>query len=405
MSFTRVLLLFEQERYDLAEKELRQALTADPENARAHALLALSLCQQRKDWEALHVARQAVHLEPGFAESHYTLGRVLNRMGKTREAELAVQHALQLNPAVAAYWNLLASLYLRQRAWQKTLEAAEQGLSREPEHAGCANLRAKALVKLGRQRESSLTLAASLAREPENALTHANQGWLLLSSGHHQRAMEHFREALRLNPTLEWARTGIVQALKARNPLYRVLLQAFSWMSKLTTKVQWLVVLGGYFVFRLVSAGTHAVPDLALVGGVFVMAYLLFVYLTWTSETLFNLLLRLNPFGRLVLDPDQITASNLAGTSLLVGLVGLILWLVTYNPLALGLGIWGTMMVIPIGGTFKPEAGSKRRLLAGFALILGLLGLAGIFLPPALACFGPGILAFCIVANIMVRRS
>jgi hypothetical protein len=250
-----------------------------------------------------------------------------------------------------------------------------------------------------------LTLAATLAREPENALNHANQGWLLLCSGHHQRAMEHLREALRLNPTLEWARTGIVQALKARNPLYRVLLQTFLWMSKLTTGVQWLVVLGGYFVFRLVSAGTQAVPDLALVGGVFIIAYLLFVYLTWSSETLFNLLLRLNPFGRLVLDPDQVTASNLAGTSLLIGVIGLVLWLITYNSVALGLGIWGIMMVIPIGGTFKPEAGAKRRLLAGFAILLGLLGLAGIFLPPALVCFGPGILAFSIVTHILVRRS
>jgi tetratricopeptide (TPR) repeat protein len=405
MSFARVLLLFEQERYDLAEQELRQTLSAEPDNVRAQALLALSLSQQRKDWEALQEARQAVHREPDFAESHYILGRVLNTMGKTNEAELAIQHAIQLNPKMATYWNLLAGIYLQRRNWQKTLEVAEQGLSIEPEHVGCANLRAMALVKLGRRRESNLTLAATLAREPENALTHANQGWLLLKAGHHQRAMEHFREALRLNPTLEWARAGVVETLKARNLLYRLLLQYFFWMSKLTTRVQWVVILGGYVIFRLVRAGAQAVPDLALATGAFIIAYLVFVYLTWTSETLFNLLLRLDPFGRLVLDQDEITASNLAGGSLSIGLVGLMLWAITQNPVALGLGVWGIIMVIPIGGTFKLEAGSKRRFLAGFGILLGLAGLAGVFMPPVLACFGLGILAFSILTNILLRRS
>ncbi len=50
------------------------------------------------------------------------------------------------------------------------------------------------------------TLGSALANDPENALTHANQGWALLHRGDHERALEHFREALRIDPELEWAR-------------------------------------------------------------------------------------------------------------------------------------------------------------------------------------------------------
>ena len=65
-----------------------------------------------------------------------------------------------------------------------------------------------ALVRLGRRDEAGATLEAALARDPENAVTHANQGWARLHAGDFRGALEHFREALRLNPSLEWARAG-----------------------------------------------------------------------------------------------------------------------------------------------------------------------------------------------------
>ena len=55
----------------------------------------------------------------------------------------------------------------------------------------------------------------ALGRNPENAHTNANQGWSLLHGGQPGKALEHFREALRLDPDLEFARAGMVEALKA----------------------------------------------------------------------------------------------------------------------------------------------------------------------------------------------
>ena len=89
-----------------------------------------------------------------------------------------------------------------------------------------------ALVQLGRKDEAQQTLGSALANDPENALTHANQGWALLHRGDHAKALEHFREALRIDPELDWARAGIVEALKARHLIYRVMLRFFLWMGR-----------------------------------------------------------------------------------------------------------------------------------------------------------------------------
>ncbi|MDB5311521.1 MAG: tetratricopeptide repeat protein [Gemmataceae bacterium] len=46
-------------------------------------------------------------------------------------------------------------------------------------------------------------------------------GWALLHARQPAEALTHFREALRLDPTNEWARDGLIEALKARYWVYR----------------------------------------------------------------------------------------------------------------------------------------------------------------------------------------
>ena len=73
----RAVLLYQQSRHDLAEAELRQALAHDPQDAYAHALLALCLAAREKFDAAIAEARQAIHLAPDFPFAHYAHARVL----------------------------------------------------------------------------------------------------------------------------------------------------------------------------------------------------------------------------------------------------------------------------------------------------------------------------------------
>jgi len=377
----RGLLLFQQGRHEQAEQELRQALASEPHEPYAHALLALCLAQ-RKQWnEATTEAQQAIHLAPDFAFAHYTLASVLHDRNRFDEALVAIREALRLEPEQADFCALLSQIHLDLRQWPAALEAAERGLQFEPDHVACTNLRAIALIRLGRKAEATATIDAALAREPDNSVTHANQGWAYLEQGNTQKALEHFREALRLDPTNEWARQGIIEALKARNAIYALLLRYFFWMARLSGRAQWGVILAAYFGNRLLGALAQKNPDWAPWILPARVLYLAFALLTWIADPMFNLLLRLNKFGRLALSHEQVVASNWVGACVGLALLALAgCFAAGFNsPFVLGAALFG-LLVVPMAGTFKCPEGWPRRLMAAYTAVMGVAGVAALAL-------------------------
>jgi tetratricopeptide (TPR) repeat protein len=372
----RAILLAQQSRFDLAENELRQALVIEPGQAHAHALLALCLAQREKFDEATAEATQAIHLDPNFSFAYYAHARVLFERNRFAEALTAINEAIRIDSDNADYFSLLASIHFQESRWAEALAAAENGLRFDPEHVNCTNQRAMALVKLGRKAEAGVTIDTALARNPENSLTHANQGWTLLEKGDPQKAAEHFREALRLDPQNEWARHGIIEALKARNIIYALMLKYFLWMAKFSRRGQWGIILGGYIGNRLLAAWANSNPALAPWILPVQALYVGFALMTWLAYPLFNLLLRLNRFGRLVLSREQTVASNWFGLCLLLALVGVAGWLIRGTEsiwvlVALTFGL----LLIPVSAVFRCVAGWPRRVMAGTTMALLLLGL------------------------------
>lgn len=405
----RALLLLQQRRFDLAEQELRQVLARDPGYFAAHAWLSLTLLELKRYAEAETEAEEAIHLAPDHPYGYFVLSRVFHQQDKLRQAEKAIAEAIRLNPQEANYFAVLAGIFASQQQWEKVLQAAEQGLALDAEHVGCGNLRAMALNKLGRRQESVGALDAALYRDPENPLTHANQGWIALEQNDHQKAMIHFREALRLNPELNWARAGILEALKARNPLYRWLLHYFFWMSRMGPQLRWLVILGGYFGYQIVRGIARNYPQVAPYLLPLMLLYVLFVYLTWTGQTLFNLLLRLDPFGRLVLTPRQIQVSNIVGMMLLLALLGVGGGLFLGIELGILIGVVLALLVIPVAHTLTREPGRNRTILlvytaalAGVALLaLGALLVGAPVFGSLANLFLLGIFAFSFIGNVL----
>ncbi len=372
-AYQRGIVLYQQGRYDLADREFRQELASSPENSQAHAFLALCLSEQKRHEDALREADESVRLEPDEAFGHYAKGRVLLEQDRLKDAEAAVREAIRLDPVDAHYFGLLASIELGRRRWASALEAAEQGLAIDPEDLGCLNLRAMALVQLGRKDEAEATLGSALADDPENALTHANQGWALLHRGDHLRALEHFREALRIDPDLDWARAGIVEALKARHFIYRWMLYFFLWMGRQSTVAQWVVILGFVFGRGILAniarthpaLGPYIVPVLTLT-----FAFLL---LTWIASPLFNFLLRLNRFGRLALSRDQRIASTWIGVSFLIAAACFATNLVRSSPLStFGMMYFG-FLLLPLAVTFRRPPGKPRYVMAAYTGLISLL--------------------------------
>jgi tetratricopeptide (TPR) repeat protein len=372
----RARLLLQQSRTDLAENELRQALTTEPDDPYAHALLALCLAKRKEFKEATAEAEQAIHLAPDFPFAHYALADILHDRNHNDEALAAINEALRLDSSDADYFGLLSAIHISEKNWKEALVAAEHGLQLDSEHVGCTNLRAVALVKLGRKSEAGATIDAALARNPENSVTHANQGWTLLERGDPKKALEHFREALRLNPENEWARHGIVEALKARNFIYAFMLRYFLFMARLRGRAQWGIILGAYFGNQLLGALARSNPDWAPWIWPLRILYVTFALLTWTAAPLFNLLLRLNRFGRLALSRKQTVASNWIGASLLLGLISIGFCFVFGfdSPFIIAAIVFG-FLVLPLAGTFNCTEGWPRNAMAVYTGALALVGI------------------------------
>ncbi len=407
----RARLLLAQSRPADAEHEAGAALVEQPDDLEALALLALSRSEQRKNDTALDAARQAVGLAPDHANLHYVHALVLHRADRDDEARQAVAEALRLNPGDEDHFSLLASIELARRDWPGALAAAEQALALNPEHVGAANLRAMALVRLGRKEEAEATIDYALHRAPDNAFSHANQGWNSLHRNDPKQAQVHFREALRLDPSLDYAREGMLEALKARNPVYRTMLAYFLWMGRLQGFTQWGLIVAIWFGSRGVQSLEKSSPELNWLWWPLLGLIYLFVYLTWTAQPMFNLLLRFNRFGRHVLSPDQRVASNWFGAAFFAALASGGWWLYTRHDEALfALAVFAILSMC-LAATYS-RTGRNRRILAavtgGLALTAASIA-ACIILDRGPAevlttVFVVGFIGFQILANSLVHR-
>lgn len=374
----RAWLLYGQSRCDLAEQELRQELACEPDHAEAHALLALCLVERKEYQPATDEARAAVHLAPDLPFAHSALSRVQAERNYLPEALAAVREALRLDPSSVPDHALLAQVQFNLRDWAAALESAEQGLRLDAEHVGCNNLRAMALVKLGRKAEAGLTIESTLARDPEDAYSHANMGWTYLEQREPNKALESFREALRLDPELAWARAGIVEALKARYFIYRIMLAYFLWMAKLGRGSQWLVIIGGLVGFRVVRSMADQNPALAPWLWPLLWTYLGFILLTWLADPLFNWLLQFNRFGRLCLTREQAVGANCIGILLTLALLAGAACLLSGSFIPLPLAIFFGLLALPVSGIFMTSAGWPRWAMTGYTAVIAAVGLASV---------------------------
>ena len=371
----RGLLLYQQDRYELAEKQLRGALAQDPEDAFAKALLARTVSELDRHDEALELAGEAIAQAPDGGFCHATLALVLRNLDRRKDALLAIEEAIRLDPEDANYRGTQAAILISLEKWEQALLAAENGLALDAEHGVCTNLCSMALQFLGRTEEAAATASAAMGKNPDDAMAHANLGWASLRAGDPRQAEEHFRESLRLQPGNEWARDGVIRAIKARNPLYRGLLKFWLWMSTLKDGAQWAVFLGLIFGRRILAAIADASPTLEPFARALGFLLLAFVLLTWVGDPLFNLTLRLHPLGRHALTPDERRASTFFGLLILGAIVSAIVGMLGAGPMGFGIAVGLVAFTLPLSATYASE-GRRRRKLATMTTLLGAVGVA-----------------------------
>jgi len=338
-------------------------------------MLAISLLELNLLTDATAEAQQAVGLAPDLPYAHYALAFVLYKRNWLDEAQKAAAEAVRLESFNPNHFCLLGSIELERRNWPTALAQADRALQIDPGNTWATNLRAMALVKLGRRDEAATTMGQALARDPENATSHANQGWTLLHRGDHKQARIHFREALRLDPTLDWAKQGMVEALKSGFWPYKLLLLFWLWMARVSARLRWGVVLGGFFGSRLISMVATNNPALGKVLWPIFYAYLVFAVSSWLAGPLLNLILRLHPFGRYALSREQVIESNVIGGLLLIALGALSMWVTTAHVGYLVMTVAVAMLIFPVAAMFDAPVGWPRTMMLVVTICLALVAI------------------------------
>lgn len=222
-----------------AERTLRQALKADPEEFEARFWFGLFCLEQGMGDSAASHLRKAVELRPNHANARLALGQTLEALGQASEAEqqylrmlernprdpqalyrlAALKHqrgdrtaadfycrqVLQVKPDQKEALVLLAQIYGEGRHYSQAAQILEQVVQLDPEATTSLFNLAYSYRQLGEQGKARQVFQRLLAREPNNARLWLEKADNERLAGDLEQALADARRALELQAGYEEA--------------------------------------------------------------------------------------------------------------------------------------------------------------------------------------------------------
>ena len=403
----RAEVLIEQHRYQEAEKQLKQVVASGQLSAHVFSMLVNVCLELDKLQEAKDYLEQAFSIDPNSPYLHYLRSRVHLVEHHNLAAIESAREAVSLAPEVPDYMAYLSMLLLSERRYEEALQMANNALMLDAEHVLALNSRSRALTKLKRKDAASETMDYALKRDPENAFTHTNSGWNALENKQPKKAMYHFKEALRRDPNSEYAQSGMIEAIKSKNWLYRQFFSYSLWMATKSVQGRWVVVLAVYIGYRLMQAAAERFPILLPIS----IAIAVFIVSTWFITPVSNLLLRLHPFGKHLLSREDKLSSTMVGILFLMLFAAVVLFTINPQPIWMGLGIYALGLTIPASNFFqKSSIPFAFPILFGALALFGLAALQQVYQKDSLSVplgtyFVIGAVGYTWIANLLVKKT
>jgi len=324
-NFERGAQLFEMGRYKDAIPFLSQSLAENVDNINSKYLIAQCYFMTNDIERALKLALELRSANPGFDEIYFLLSQIYLHKENVKEALSNINTAIESNPQDENYFGQKAYIKLLEKKFEEALNVANEGLRINAKSDFCLNARATALTKLKRTEELEETIENLLQDNPEDSNSHANVGWSYLEKNDVPKALTHFKEALKLNPTSEYARDGMLTGVKAKNSIYNLYLRYAFWIGNKSEKNQWYFIIGIYLAYRF-SVKILSASGLAILAIPLIILYLLFALGSWIMEPLSNMILNFDKYGKYLLDDND----KLSGQILFYLLISSLLLFVSY---------------------------------------------------------------------------
>ncbi|OQX19755.1 MAG: hypothetical protein BWK75_05395 [Candidatus Altiarchaeales archaeon A3] len=197
-------LLKNLKRYDEAEKEYREAIRINPNDAEAHYNLGILLKNLKRYDEAENAYREAIRINPNDAEAHNNLGVLLYNLKRYEEAENAYREAIKINPNYANARNNLGSLLYNLKRYEEAEKEYREAIINPNDAEAHYNL-GVLLYDLKRYDEAEKEYRVAIRINPNDAEAHNNLGVLLQKLNRYEEAEKEWREVIRINPNDAYA--------------------------------------------------------------------------------------------------------------------------------------------------------------------------------------------------------
>lgn len=191
----------------IADSLLQRAVALDPENPETHLLLAVCRARQERHEDALESVQRALALRPDDPRALFEEGSMLERLGRYDEAEARLRRVLELEPDNALAHNYLGYMLAdRGVRLEESLRHIEEALRRDPENGYFVDSLGWVYFRMGDLARAQETLERAVVLA-SNAEIHAHLAEVYEARGMAERAREHWRLAVELEPANEgWAR-------------------------------------------------------------------------------------------------------------------------------------------------------------------------------------------------------
>jgi tetratricopeptide (TPR) repeat protein len=163
---SRGITAVESGQLEVAAEEMRAAVAADPQDARARMNLGSTLAELGEREAALEQLQESLKLSPGNAKVHFNLATLFGRMGSTREEVEHYREAVRLDPGLERAQLGLANALMRSEAYQEAAAHYAEIVRLNPAHGPARLMQAMTLVRLQRYGEARARLEDALTALP-----------------------------------------------------------------------------------------------------------------------------------------------------------------------------------------------------------------------------------------------
>lgn len=282
----RAQRLYDTGQVDASIDLLTRLLGEHPDDADAHALLALCLVRRKRLHAARSEAAQAAALDPESPFAHLAQGIVLTASRDFRAAEEHLQTAVALAPEFSYAHVALSRLH---ELWGKprpAREHAERACELAPDASGHWSHRAWLAWRQGDRSQAVADAHTALQLDPEDLSAIVLLGQYELANGNVAAAREHAAWALQNDPTDEDA-LALLCGIKARtSPLLGVWWRFQTHIAAGSNRRALLLLVGIFLLYRvlLLVLDDAGMPQW---GTVVTLAWMGFCVYTWFAPTLF----------------------------------------------------------------------------------------------------------------------